>query len=184
MTHANRRPAPRSAALGLPVLLLALAVSAMACGGTDDTGGNASQNAARTATAGGGSDPMRTGSDREQIVATLSYVRDAFNAGDGDAFCSKLSPAGTSQYERAMRAVGQRGRCAHIATSLAKFAKRARRPQKAVTVSSVTIRGARAVTKSKGGLAGNSGDTFILVKDHGVWKLSDIGLGKLAESAP
>lgn len=160
------------------VVLCLVAPTVIACGNSDDGSGSASTSAAKP-----GLEATRSGSDEAQIRATLVYAGDAMTSGDGRAFCGKLSRAGRRQYMASMTAWGRSGTCGDIVKQTAALGRAAGRDLPAVTVAAVTVTGDQAVTKSKGGLAGRSGDTLRLVREDGEWKLSDLGLGGLIPSS-
>lgn len=167
----------------IPMRALVLAVicvipiGATACGNSDD-GENGGDEKQKNAAAGTSLAATRAGDDEQQIAATLAYVGRALATGNGRAFCSKLSTVGRKQYVTGMHAWGQRGSCAAIIKQSAALNRKNALPP--VTISWVKVSGDTATVKTRGGIAGRSGDTLKASKDDGEWKLSDIGLGGLA----
>ena len=144
-----------------------LSLGAAACSSDEGDDGEAAKNAA-----GGSAADTRvaSGSDEQQIEATLRALRESYNAGDGEAFCAKLTDAGRAEVVTFGRSTGNGRTCATITRRFGSATSGGQRP---VAVRSVEIDGDRAVVRASGGLSGRAVQALRMSKDGGEWKVVD-----------
>jgi hypothetical protein len=154
----------------------AVAVGLGACGGSGDD--------EESASASGDDRPQildpkgvtledtRSGSDTDQIVATLHYMPVVLRSERSEEFCAKLTPAGKQELADFFKDSMPNGTCAMAARRVARIGKRtAPGPRPAVKVYDVEVKGDRATVDTQGGVVGSSRFTMNLVKRDGEWKL-------------
>jgi hypothetical protein len=134
----------------LAAATLALAAGLPACGSGDDGEDSSAAKApsSETRDAAATSDTSApTGTVKEQIAALVKATEAAYQAGDGDTYCSNLTETGQREVADYARGVGQDPSCPEFIESASRKIRELGITQKPSRIVSVRANGTRATAR-------------------------------------
>jgi hypothetical protein len=178
----TRRTSWGHSLLGL-VIVLCIALGMAGCGDSDE-GGDANANNDQAAKSGSSA----PSGEREEVGDVMVKLRDRFNKGDGDGFCSLLTANGQREiaaFSKSVPEIKARGCAPFMSKYSGAIAVKSDAKQTPVKLRTVDIKGPKAKLVMGGGLAGiRAIATFNLVKRGGDWKLDDPVSGSETRTLP